>query len=212
MDFGDKIKALRLERGMTLEQVGERVGVGKSTVRKWENGQIANMRRDKIALLASALGVAPGYLMGWEEKEAKPEAHNLHAISDLHRQRVPLIGKVAAGQPILAEEEYETYVSAPVDCDVALEVQGDSMEPTYLSGDIVYIRRQDQVDDGQVAVVILDDSATLKHVYHDKDGVTLISDNPKYAPMHFTGDDCSYMAVYGIPVGYTRMYRRRKRT
>jgi len=66
MTFGEKIKALRLERGMTLEQVGDIVGVGKSTVRKWESGQIANMRRDKIALLAKALGVTPGYLMGWE--------------------------------------------------------------------------------------------------------------------------------------------------
>ena len=66
MELGEKIKALRLERGMTLEQVGDLVGVGKSTVRKWESGQIANMRRDKIALLAQALGVTPGYLMGWE--------------------------------------------------------------------------------------------------------------------------------------------------
>ena len=66
MTFGEKIKALRLERGMTLEQVGDIVGVGKSTVRKWESGQIANMRRDKIALLAKALGVTPGYLMGWD--------------------------------------------------------------------------------------------------------------------------------------------------
>jgi transcriptional regulator with XRE-family HTH domain len=66
MEFGEKIKALRLERGMTLEQVGNLVGVGKSTVRKWESGQIANMRRDKIALLAQALGVTPGYLMGWD--------------------------------------------------------------------------------------------------------------------------------------------------
>ncbi len=65
--FGEKIKALRTERGLTLEQVGDRVGVGKSTVRKWESGQIANMRRDKIALLAKALDVSPGYLMGWDE-------------------------------------------------------------------------------------------------------------------------------------------------
>lgn len=66
MTFGEKIKALRDQRGMTLEQVGDLVGVGKSTVRKWESGQIANMRRDKIALLAKALGVTPGYLMGWD--------------------------------------------------------------------------------------------------------------------------------------------------
>lgn len=74
MTFGEKIKALRDQRGMTLEQVGDLVGVGKSTVRKWESGQIANMRRDKIALLAKALGVTPGYLMGWEEEDPAQQA------------------------------------------------------------------------------------------------------------------------------------------
>ena len=69
MNFQEKIKALRLEKGMTLEEVGRKVGVGKSTVRKWESGDIKNMRRDKIALIASALGVSPGYLMGWEDQE-----------------------------------------------------------------------------------------------------------------------------------------------
>ena len=71
MDMSEKIRTLRKKRGLTLEAVGEHVGVGKSTVRKWENGDIKNMRRDKIALLAEALGVSPGYLMGWEESEDK---------------------------------------------------------------------------------------------------------------------------------------------
>lgn len=70
MDFGEKMKLLRKQQGLTLEEVGARVGVGKSTVRKWESGQIANMRRDKIALVAKALGTTPGYLMGWEDSEA----------------------------------------------------------------------------------------------------------------------------------------------
>lgn len=67
MDLGEKIKYLRTSQGMTLEEVGDAVGVGKSTVRKWESGQIANMRRDKIALVAKALHVTPSYLMGWDE-------------------------------------------------------------------------------------------------------------------------------------------------
>ncbi len=67
MDLGERIKYLRTSQGMTLEEVGDAVGVGKSTVRKWESGQIANMRRDKIALVAKALHVTPSYLMGWDE-------------------------------------------------------------------------------------------------------------------------------------------------
>lgn len=84
MEMSEKIHTLRKQQGLTLEEVGNRVGVGKSTVRKWESGQIANMRRDKIALLADALGVTPSYLMGWNEEEIetpkKTESSELIAI------------------------------------------------------------------------------------------------------------------------------------
>ena len=70
-DMAQRIKELRTSKGLTLEQVAEVVGVGKSTVRKWETGMIANMRRDKIAALAKALGTTPAYLMGWKEEEKK---------------------------------------------------------------------------------------------------------------------------------------------
>lgn len=72
-----RIKALRQEKGLTLEQVADVVGVGKSTVRKWETGMIANMKRDKIASLAKALGTTPEYLMGWEEKKVSPSEPSL---------------------------------------------------------------------------------------------------------------------------------------
>lgn len=71
--MAQRIKALRQEKGLTLEQVADIVGVGKSTVRKWETGMIANMRRDKIADLAKALGTTPAYLMGWKEDDTKKE-------------------------------------------------------------------------------------------------------------------------------------------
>ena len=73
MTFYEKLKALRIQRGLTLQALGDRVGVGKSTVRKWENGDIKNMGRDKIELLANALGVDPGYLMGWDDNEPPDE-------------------------------------------------------------------------------------------------------------------------------------------
>ena len=83
--MGTRIKNLRLENNMTLEELGNKVGVGKSTVRKWENGMIANMRRDKIAKLADALNVSPAYLMGWNES-SKPaatiELYNVHCDTE----------------------------------------------------------------------------------------------------------------------------------
>jgi len=88
MDTGEKMKMLRLQQGLTLEEVGDRVGVGKSTVRKWESGQIANMKRDKIALVAKALGTTPGYLMGWDESDplkAEPVQMNGPEITETVR-------------------------------------------------------------------------------------------------------------------------------
>ena len=68
MDLGEKIKDLRTRNDLTLEELGNIIGVGKSTIRKWENGTIANMRRDKIKKVADALGTTPAYLMGWEDE------------------------------------------------------------------------------------------------------------------------------------------------
>lgn len=75
--MGNRIKELRKAKGLTLEQVGDAVGVGKSTVRKWETGMIANMRRDKIASLAKVLGTTPAHLMGWKEKEISSDERQL---------------------------------------------------------------------------------------------------------------------------------------
>lgn len=108
MEMADRIKMLRKQQGLTLEEVGNRVGVGKSTVRKWENGQIANMRRDKIALLAAALGVSPSTLMGWDEPESaktpapapeeKPERDEIAklfaSLSEENQQRLLDFAKV----------------------------------------------------------------------------------------------------------------------
>ena len=87
MDIGERIRYLRTSQGMTLEEVGDAVGVGKSTVRKWESGEIANMRRDKIALVAKALHVTPSYLMGWDEiadnlGSDSPASQKLHDIKE----------------------------------------------------------------------------------------------------------------------------------
>jgi transcriptional regulator with XRE-family HTH domain len=77
MEMGEKIKMLRTQKSMTLEELGDRVGVGKSTVRKWENGMIANMRRDKIAKIANALDCSPAYLLGWEENDESEQLKRL---------------------------------------------------------------------------------------------------------------------------------------
>ena len=92
--MAQRIKQLRQDRGLTLEQVAEVVGVGKSTVRKWETGMIANMRRDKIADLAKALGTTPAYLMGWKEEEDKKDSPNDLPINEGEKMLLNLFRKI----------------------------------------------------------------------------------------------------------------------
>ena len=201
MDLGEKIRLLRHQRGMTLEDVGDACGVGKSTVRKWESGQIANMRRDKIALVANALGVTPAYLMGWDESPALPTMPA--NIVPVKRHTVPLLGEIAAGQPIYADEEHDMCVAVDDDirCDFALRVRGDSMiDAGIYDGDVVLVRQQDDVDDGQIAVVLIDDEATLKYLYHQPGGVQLVPANRRYSPWSYTGEAAAQVRILGLAV------------
>ena len=95
-ELSRKIRELRMAHGMTLEQVASIVGVGRSTVRKWETGMIANMKRDKISLLAKALGTTPAYLMGWEETE--PTENSIEELTDGEKQLLDLFRRVPESQ------------------------------------------------------------------------------------------------------------------
>lgn len=99
-----RIKALRQEKGLTLEQVADVVGVGKSTVRKWETGMIANMRRDKIADLAKALGTTPAYLMGWKEDEEKKDSPNERTLTEGEELMLELFRKIPEDKQAAALE------------------------------------------------------------------------------------------------------------
>ena len=205
-NIGDTIKHRRLELNLTLEQVGEACGVGKSTVRKWETGAIKNMRRDKIALLASVLHLDPSeFIDGVSDVVTLPKG--LMPISQLQRKHIPLIGSVAAGEPIYDPEFPDVAVDGPLDADFALRVKGDSMEPEYLHGDLIYLKSTPDIPhEGATVAIAIDDEATLKRVYKHTDSVTLISNNPAYAPMVYSFVD-HVIRVLGVPIGYTRMFR-----
>lgn len=202
MEMSEKIKFLRMKNKLTLEEVGNKVGVGKSTVRKWESGQIANMRRDKIAKLAEALNTTPAYLMGWEESSAPA----IPGIEHPTFHAVPLLGEIACGEPILAEENLDgkVQVDGGVACDFALRCKGDSMAPRLLDGDLVFIRQQPSVDNGQIAAVLIDTEATLKHVYVSSSSIQLVAENPAYAPIVLTGEDAENARILGKAVAYRR--------
>lgn len=181
------LKQRREELALTLEEVGQYVGVGKSTVRKWENGVINNMGRDKIAKYASILRISPLEFL----YDITPE--NLIPVDNNNTVRIPILGTIKCGQPILAEDNITGYREElsdrlPSGDLFYLKSQGDSMVPTIPEGSLVLIREQPSVEYGEIAAVLVngDTEATLKRVKKQGDIIMLIADNPDYPPYIIT--------------------------
>lgn len=206
MEFKDKIKQLRLSMGATLEDIATSVGVTRATVQRWESGNIENIRRDKIWKLAQALHTTPSDLMGWDD-EAAALPSNVTPLRPM--RKVPLVGQIACGTPILAEQNIEDYIDLPghIHADYALTCKGDSMVNAGIrDGDVVYIREQPEVETGQIAAVIVgDDEATLKRFYYDGSMIQLVAENPRVPPMVFSGSEISRVRVIGLAVAYTHI-------
>ena len=197
MDIGEKIHDLRKKHGLTLEEVGNTVGVGKSTVRKWEHGDIANMKRDKIAKLATALHTTPAYLMGWEkEARTEPTLESIGAVPYNPTHQIPVLGRISAGMPLLAEEHIEGYILTDLNGGgeyFALRVQGDSMNTRKINDeDIVIVRRQEEVQNGNIAVVMVgENDATIKQFFREGDTIMLVphSSNPEHTTQIYNCKD-----------------------
>ncbi len=203
MTIGEIIKKQRKEMGLTLEEVGRQVGVSKSTVAKWETGYISNMRRDRIALLASTLNISPSELLTNPRNDRMP-ANCVPVDIIAENVQVAVIGRVAAGLACHAEDDVEGYefasrsIVSSSDNFVYLRVQGDSMSPLIMEGDLVLIRCQSSIDSGTLGVVVIDDEdGVIKRVRYGKDWIELISENPYYPPRRFEGEDITRVRVFG---------------
>ncbi len=191
MKLHERIKKCRLECGMTLMELANALGVREATAQRYESGEIKNLKQATVLEMARIFDCSPAYLMGWEETSAENDGGSL-----------PLLGKIAAGQPLLATGDCEFF--SPINdtrADFCLRVRGDSMVGAGIKdGDIVFIRKQESVDDGEIAAVLVEDEATLKRVYISDDAVTLISENPKYKPMVYTKKQCKNIRILGKAV------------
>ena len=196
----------RKQLGLSQRHVADLVGVSEATISRWENGQIADMKRKYIRAYADALQTTTDFIMTGEAgEEAAPVPAGFEPLPAM--KMVPLIGSIACGTPITAEQNIERYIGVPAawHADFALTCHGDSMSPTIRDGDIVCIRSQPEVEQGQIAAVRIGEEATLKHFHRQGDTVMLLADNAAVCPpMIYSGTQLAEIQIEGKAVGLCR--------
>ncbi len=211
MDLRQRLLRLKAENGLTTEALSARSGIPRGTINKLLNGETRNPTAQTLKRLAEALNCPLERLCG--SPEEIPGVYRASRLREdggaellpVKRRNIPVLGEIAAGQPIQCIEEAEVFapVAEAEGGDFALRVHGDSMIGARIQdGDLVLIRAQDDVLDGQIAAVIIDGEATLKRVYHIPNGVRLVSENAKYAPMVFTCPAHESIRILGLAVAF----------
>lgn len=184
MNAGNRLKQLREEKGLSQSEVAKIIGVGRTTYLKWENGE--NQPTRKLDQLSQFFGVSIDYLLG------KSDVKNIKSKNSHSRGiRIPVLGRVVAGIPIEAVEEILDYEEITPELAAtgkffALKIRGHSMEPRMMEGDVVIVRKQEDVESGDVAIVLVNgNEATVKRVKKQEEGITLIATNTSVYEPHF---------------------------
>ena len=203
-ELARRVRQRRAELGMSQEELAARMGYrSKSSITKLEKG-VNDLPQSKLEELAAALDTTPGWLLGLAPSRSAcpPGFEPLPEMA-----RVPLVGSIACGTPITAEQNIEQYIGVPAawHADFALTCHGDSMAPTICDGDIVCIRSQPEVEQGEIAAVRIGEEATLKHFHRQGDTVMLLADNAAVCPpMVYTGPQLNEIRIEGRAVGFCR--------
>ena len=182
MEFKDILRKLRTEKGLTLQQVADYVGLQKAAIYKYEHGLIVNPKRSLIEKLATLFQVSPSYLLGVTDEQHPQSVTSV---------RIPILGRVVAGIPLEAITDIEGYEEitpkmASLGEYFALKIRGHSMEPQILDNDVVICKCQSDVESGDIAIILVNgDEATCKQIKKSPEGVTLIGFNPLVYPPHF---------------------------
>ena len=204
MTTSEKIKMLRTRERMTQTELGEKLGVKKNAVSKWECGRVDDIPTSKIKAMATLFGVPISYLV---DNDARKSVINHDGVAPVPAMRkVPLIGTIACGTPILANENHECDVDMPehISADFALRCKGDSMiNARIFDGDVVYIRQQDTIENGEIAAVLIDEEATLKRILIYPDRIVLEPENPKYRPLVYWNEEMNNVHILGKAIAFT---------
>ncbi len=200
------LEALR-QNHMTQAELADRIGISRSTMCQYCSGKF-RPKPDKLRMMAEALGVSEVWLLGYNaDEEAALDLDSYPNLHPIRLKRFPVLGEIACGKPIFAQEERENYIMADADihADFCLTAKGDSMIGARIyDGDTVFIRSQPTVENGEIAAVIIDDEATLKRVYFDRKNarLQLVAENPAYAPLVYVGSELQYIRILGKAVAF----------
>lgn len=205
MEVKDILKSRRQELNLTMKEVATSVGVNEGTISRWESGDIANMKKDKIMALAKALQISPAVIMGWDDGSTiLPAYPNIHPVT---KRTLPVLGEVACGEPRFMNEEIEFYADEleGIHADYVLVAHGDSMIGARIhDGDLVFVKKQEEVENGEIAVVAINDEATLKRVfyYRERGLMILKAENSAYEDMIYQGTELADVHVLGKAVAF----------
>ncbi|MBE6745873.1 MAG: helix-turn-helix domain-containing protein [Ruminococcaceae bacterium] len=211
MITAERLKQCRIKAKQTLEQIGNLTGVHKTTVMRWEKGETERIGLPTIQALATYYRVNPAWLMG-ADVPMDPSATIPTGFSPVpDTVKRPRLGKISCGVPIMSEENFDGYDEVPkhIDCDFTLVCDGDSMTGArILDGDIVYIKQQPMVENGEIAAVLVDGcEKLLKRVYITETSITLQAENPKYSPLIFIREDMNRVSIIGKAVAFMSVVR-----
>lgn len=197
-----------LEKDISYGELSDRTGIPKSALQRYATGQTEKIPIDRLQIIAKALGTSAQFLMGWQSSAMNDFPDNIIPMPEM--RKIPLIGSIACGAPILAEEHIEEYIDIPkhIHADFALTCKGDSMiNARIFDGDIVYIRQQNMVDNGEIAAVLIDGEATLKRVQLYEDHISLEPENPQYRPYVYWGEEMNSVHILGKAVAFSGVVR-----
>lgn len=210
--ISDRILELLSQKNVSYGELSKLTQIPKSALQRYATGETEKIPIERIKTIAKALNVSAGYILGWVDEQE--DIYSISGISPIPKmKKVPRLGTIACGEPITAEQNLDGYdlVDAETECDFTLLCKGDSMiNARIFDGDVVYIRQQSDVDNGEIAAVLIDTEATLKKVYHYPNKLVLRPCNPMYDDFIYTGSEMENIRILGKAICFKSLIRNTK--
>ena len=205
----NRIKELRKAKGMKQKTLADQLGVTTASLSFWEN-DVYDISPTILTKIAQIFDVSVDYLIYNDSVKRRKPVGAFSNVIPIATKKVPLLGTIACGEPLYAEEQYGEYavVSNEIDCDFCLRAKGDSMIGARINdGDLVFVRQTDAVENGKIAAVVIEDEATLKRVYLSPDKLVLAAENPAFPPFVYVGEELEKIKILGEAVAFQSLVR-----